>query len=190
MGITRGAVESFISGRIAAITEVNVRDIAEQFPLADRWLSVLGISHIFTTSIPPQHLPLAIQLIRKAEFALSAYSALGRELRILVDETPTWTPYYRALNYGESAISSLYQARHLAGKHFGLRLFEKDDGSPMHRLNSLYNVAKHQVAQQDEPMWLTNEGFACGAATLSYQEFEDILGGTAALAEAVANGGQ
>jgi hypothetical protein len=188
MGITRAAIEEFISIRITAISKVSARDISEQFPLADRWLSTLGISHIFTASIPPQHLHLAIQLIRKTEFALSAYSSVVRELTSLVAGPPTWTPYFRAVNHGESAISSLYQARHLAGKNFGLRLFEKDDGSPMQRLNSLYNAAKHQVAQVDEPMWLTEGGFECGSARLSYEEFEDILGGTAALADKIANG--
>jgi hypothetical protein len=189
MGITRGAIEAFISDRITAISSVNARDIAAQFPRADRWLSALGISHIFTASIPPEHLPLAIQLLRKTEFALIAYSSMRSELLRLVGGPATWTPYYRAVTHGESAISALYQARYLAGKHFGLRLFEKDDGSPMQRLNSLYNAGKHQVAQVDEPMWLTNAGFECAAAKLSYLEFEEILSGTAALADTIANGG-
>ena len=188
MGITRRAIEEFISSRISAISSVNAQDIAIQFPHADRWLSALGISHIFTASIPPEHLALAIQLIRKTEFALIAYSAMRGELTSLVNGPPTWTPYYRAVGHGESTISALYQARYLAGKHFGLRLFEKDDGSPMQRLNSLYNAGKHQVAQVDEPMWLTNAGFECAAAKLSYAEFEEILSGTAALANAIANG--
>jgi len=183
--MTRRAIETFLTQRVEAASKASPTDIALLFPQSDRWLSSLLLSHIFTLAVPAENLPLAIQFVRRAESALKAYSALCSAISQLSQEPKFWSPYFSALSQAEIATSSLYQARFLAAKKFGLKAFEKGDGSELQRLNELYNAIKHVPANDKDPVWLSETGIECTASKLSYSEFEEVLGRSAGLAQSI-----
>jgi hypothetical protein len=98
---------------------------------------------------------------------------------------PEWSPYYRALHHGEVTIAMLYQAYDLLRKKLKQDLFDPKDGSPLQRLNYIYNTSKHQPAEAQDPVWLSNDGFHAVDDKLLYSEFEDIARSFARLVEQI-----
>jgi hypothetical protein len=180
---TKNAVERFISARITKITECRLADLYAEFPNAKTWVSDFGLMVIFVNLPRKEKRAFALQFIRRVEMALSEYSSAREEIQDLISGNARWSPYYRALHHVEAAAALLYQAYNFSRKDLGQQLFVKNDGSPLQRLNSIYNESKHQLAKAGDPLWLSNEGIETKVARLDFSEFEDLARTCARIAE-------
>lgn len=183
MPFTKYAIETFISKRVTEITECRLCELSAEFPHANNWVSGFGLMIIFVNQPHAEHRPFALQFVRRVEMALFEYGRVREELRSLLSGDPRWSPYYRALHHAEAAASMLYQAYDLSRKKLGTKSFEPNDGSPLQRLNLVYTRSKHQPAEMEDPVWLSNDGIETPDAKLLYSEFEDLLRTFARMAE-------
>lgn len=181
MPFTQAATD-LISERIGELTKCGARDVAQEFPASRQWLSAFGLSVIFLNSPPEPTRPLALQIIRHIEMAFAEYTSAVQSLTELIEARSssngvkyTWSPYYRALYHFEAAIAQLYLTYDNGKKSLGQKYFEGGDGSFLDRLNSLYNTAKHVIADTEQPLWITDNGIRCEKNSVSFHEIEDQL---------------
>jgi len=185
MPLSKYAIDTFISSKIKELTECRLADLSAEFPNSKDWVSLFGLTVIVIKPLPEAARPFVIQFIRRTEMAFSEYARMKAELQYLLSG-PQWSPYYRALHHGEVATAMLYQAYDLTKKKFQLpRIFGPGDGSALQRLNCIYNTSKHQPAEAQDPVWLSNDGFHTAEAKLLYAEFEDLARSLARLVEQI-----
>ena len=151
-------------------------DLYAEFPDAKNWVSGFGLMVIFNNQPPAQGRPLALQLVRRVEMIFVEYSQARHQLLDLIAKSAgRWSPYFRALHHLEAALSLSYQAYHFAGKALDQRLFESKDNSPLYRLSRIYNTSKHQCAETDQPIWITNSGISIEDCSLTFFEIEELV---------------
>jgi hypothetical protein len=184
MPLSKYAIDTFISSKINDLTECRLADLSVEFPNSKNWVSRFGLTVIFVKPVPEAARPFVIQFIRRAEMATAEYGRMRLEIQYLLSG-PRWSPYYRALHHGEVAIAMLYQAYDLSRKKLKQELFDPKDGSPLQRLNDIYNTSKHQPAEAQDPVWLSNDGFRTAEAKLLYSEFEDLARSLARIVEQI-----
>ena len=183
MPFTRYAVETLISDKITKVTECNVGDLFAEFPEARNWVSRFGLMVIFVDQPREEVRPFALQFVRRTEMALTEYASAREELRSFVSRNGgVWSPYFRALYHFEAAVAQLYQVFDYSRKVLDTKLFDGSDGSPLSRLNLIYNTSKHQLAEADLPIWITNEGIESADSKLAFSEMEDLLRSAARIA--------
>lgn len=176
MPFTKHAVDTFISDKIGKVTECRVGDLYAEFPSAKDWVSGFGLMVIFVDQPREEIRPFAIQFVRRIEMAIAEYSRAREALQDLISGSRgRWSPYFRALYHFEAAIAQLYQAYDCSRKALKTALFVSKDGSPLDRLNNIYNTDKHKLAVQDQPVWLTNDGIETADAKLSFSELEELM---------------
>lgn len=108
--------------------------------------------------------------------AFSEYSRAREELQAFVSQNQgQWSLYFRALYHLEASLAQLYQAYDYSRKMMDTKLFDENDGSPIFRLNRIYNISKHQVAEDDQPLWITNAGIESKDFKLDFNEIEHML---------------
>ena len=183
MPFTKYAIETFISSRITELTECRLTDLLTEFPNSGSWVSGFGLMVIFVNQPPAVMRPFALQFVRRVEMAIAEYARMRVELLDLLSGNPRWSPYYRALHHGEMAATMLYQAYDLSRKKLKTQFFESDDGSPLQRLNLIYTASKHQVAEAEDPVWLSNKGMHTAQAKLLFVEFEALTRSLAQVAQ-------
>jgi hypothetical protein len=183
MPFTNYAIETFISARITELTDCRITDLGTEFPNASKWVSGFGLCVIFANQPPQETRAFALQFVRRVEMAIAEYVRMRAEIQDLLSGDPRWSPYYRALHHGEVAVSMLYQAYDLSRKKMNVQFFESNDGSPLQRLNLIYTTSKHQLAEGQDPLWLSNDGFHAEQGTLLYSEFEELARSCARVAE-------
>jgi len=176
MPFTKHAVEIFISDKITKVTECNVSNLYAEFPSAKDWISGFGLMVIFVNQPQAEMRPLALQFLRRVEMGLAEYSRAREELQDLVfGSRGRWSPYFRALYHFEAAISQIYQAYDYSRKALNTRYFDSNDGSPLDRLNRIYNISKHELAAQDQPVWISNRGIETAKVQITFSEIETLL---------------
>ena len=185
MPFTKYAVETFISSKVTGVTECRITDLSAEFPNSNNWVSGFGLMVIFVNQPPEVMRPFAIQFVRRTEMAIAEYMRMRAEVQDLISGNPRWSPYYRALHHGETAAAMLYQAYDHSRKKLKTQLFESNDGSSLQRLNLLYTTSKHQTADAQDPVWLSNEGFHTANVTLLFSEFEELARSCARVAESL-----
>ncbi len=174
MPLSQYAIDTFISSKIKELTECRLADLSAEFPNSKNWLSHFSLAVIFIKPLPAAARPFVIQLVRRTEMAIAEYARMRAELESLLSG-PQWPPYYRALHHGEAAVAMLDQTYDLLRKKVKLpNHFEKNDGSVWQRLRSIYNTSKHQPAEGQDPVWLSNDGFHTAKDELLYSEFESL----------------
>jgi hypothetical protein len=180
---TKYAIDTFISSKVTALSECRIADLAAEFPNSSRWVSGFGLMVMFVNMPPEAMRPFALQFVQRIEMVIAEYSRMRTEVQDLLSGNPRWSPYYRALHHGETSAALLYQAYDLSRNKLNTNLFESNDGSPLQRLNLIYNTSKHQLAEAQDPVWLSNEGFHTESACLLYSEFEELARSCARVAE-------
>jgi hypothetical protein len=180
---TKEAVETFVSDRVTKVTECNVADLRAELPSAQDWVSGFGLMVKFVNQPAPEWRPFALQFVRRSEMAVSEY-CLARDalLDLLSGSRGRWSPYFRALYHFEAAVSQLYQAFDFSRKVLKTTLFAKGDGSPLARLNRINNIIKHQVAAEEQPVWISNRGIETAEVTVLFSEMEDLIRSCARIA--------
>jgi hypothetical protein len=183
MPFTRHAVELFISDKITAISTCGAQAVASELPNSKNWIAGFGLS-VILNDYPPAHIrPFVIQFLRRISMAIAEHESMRQELVGLVTGDPQWSAYYRALHHAEQCCALVYQAYDYMRKVTATALFQSKDNSVLDRLNLLYNAAKHSVALERDPVWLTNEGLECNQARLTFRELETLIRDFATLAE-------
>lgn len=176
MGFTRHATDLFISEKIGQVTKCGATPISQDFPASVGWVSAFGHCVIFQNHPPTQIRQFALQFIRRVEMALAEYSRASECLSDLVTGGPgRWSPYFRALDHFEAAISQLYLAYDGARKKIGENYFAGGDGSDLDRLNKIYSASKHDIATAEQTLWITNDGVCAADASISFAELEELL---------------
>jgi hypothetical protein len=188
MPFTKSAVELFISARAAAITTCGAGDVKAMVPESTHWLSNFGLAVIFNDFPPTAMRPFVINFIRRVYAAFLEYDLARREvLNLVKDGNGRWSPYFAALTSFEVAVAQLYLALDSVRKLRNHDFFTTGDGSFEERLNLIYNASKHQLAETELPVWFTNEGLACGRATLTFTEIEDFMKKMAGVVKGLCN---
>ena len=188
MPFTKSAVELFISRKIAAITACNAGDVKSKEPESAHWLSNFGLAVIFNDFPPDAMRPFVINFIRRVYVAFIEYD-LGRDalLELVKDGNGRWSPYYVALTHFELAISQLYVALDSIRKLSGHDFFKTGDGSFEECLNQIYNAGKHELATNEVPLWLTNDGLESNHAKLTFEVIEDFMSKMAGVVKGMCN---
>ncbi len=183
MPFTKHAIETFISPKVTGLNECRITDLSAEFPASRDWVSGFGLMVILVNQPTEEMRPFALQFVRRTEMAIAEYTRMRAEVQDLISGNPRWSPYYRALYHGEVATAMLYQAYDLSRKKLKTQLFESNDGSPLQRLNLIYTTSKHQTADAQDPVWLSNEGFHTAKVALLFSEFEELARSCARVAE-------
>lgn len=189
MPLTSYAIETFVSAKITGLTESNLADMAKEYPDANSWLTSFVGNVIFRNHIQESDRPFLIQFIRKVEKSFDEYRLAKETLDQFVQEGNTgWSSYFKVLGHLESSIAQLYQAFDTARKKLNQNLFETDDGSSLDRLNKIYNTSRHQLAQDEQTVWVTNAGISTADHDLSFKEIEEMLRECASITQRVISG--
>jgi hypothetical protein len=176
MPFTKAAVEKFISEKATEVSLCGAADMLQQVPESKHWLSNFGLSVIFHDFPPEEMRPFAINFIRRINAAFVEYALARQEvLELVKDGHGRWSPYFRALNHFEVAIGQLYLAMDSVHKRANHKFFESGDGSFEENLNLIYNASKHQIAQNDLPVWFSNTGVHTSNSSLAFDEIEDYM---------------
>ncbi len=175
MGLTKYALDCFISERIANVTECNLSDLSKEYPGYEKWVTGFGMMVIFNNQPPEKFRPMALQFVRRAEMAFVEYASARKEIGNYIEKPSEWSLYFRALHHIETSLSMTYQALDYSRKATGKKFFEKHNDTPAYKLNLIYNTSKHQLAGEDQPLWITNEGLKTKETSLTYVDLEGIL---------------
>jgi hypothetical protein len=137
--------------------------------------------------------PFVFGMLRRAQMALVEYQN-GRSalLDFLSGSKERVSVYFRALYHFEIVVSLLYQAYDMTIKITNQKVFTKNDGSPIERLNRIYNVSKHLEpstipAGHIHAVWITNSGLAVSLATLTWLELAELVKDVGAAADAISS---
>jgi len=73
MHLTSFSLDNFVSQELSQLTECQAREVADEFPDNQSWLSTFVLSRIIWIPLPKDKAALAFALIRRAEGAVTDY---------------------------------------------------------------------------------------------------------------------
>lgn len=193
MPFTSYALDTFVAQDMSKLKECNAKAINESFEQSQHWLGNFVLNSTFRVHIPQEHKPFILTFLRRAEMALLEYERGRKALEEYVKGASNHiSRYFQALHHFEITINLLYQAYELVMKKLDIKLFTKNDSSPLERLNRVYNVIKHaELSSIPEgnlhPVWLRNEGVFVSTAYITFDELYDILIEIGNLADKLSN---
>jgi hypothetical protein len=193
MPLSNYALDNYVSQQIMQLTECNAIDLSQEFDQADSWIENFVLNSIFRTQVKQEYKPFIFAILRRAQMALVEYEngrmalqdyAGGNKNRISV--------YFRSLYHFEIAVNLTYQAHYFFMKITKKRLFNKNDGSQLERLNRINNVSKHLELSTIpnsylHAVWLSNEGLCISSANLKFEELADMVKDICKLADKLSN---
>jgi hypothetical protein len=202
MPFTNYALDKFFAQEISALSECNAPDLAEHLAEVEPLIDHFILNSIFTSPIKTEEKPYIFGIIRRVQMALVEYQN-GRTLLLLFlnDSKKNTSLYFQALSHFEIAVTQLYQAydfwRQLGKKRESkeTNLFKTGDGSPLQKLNRLYNVSKHLEPSTIPEgnlhhVWISNNGICASEVTMSFTELADLVKEYVAVANAFSNPNQ
>jgi hypothetical protein len=195
MPLSNYALDTFVSNNLSKLTEANAVPIGLDFPGHARWIATFVLNRIFQARVSEDRAALAFAMLRRAEAAVEDYDAGCAALSDFVGGEKSISTYFRCLRRFEGAVGATYQGFDFARHALATNLFEKGDGSPLQRLNEIYNVGRHQ-----EPLSLpggalhavriSNEGVHALSTSVAFKELRDLVGQLARIADSIARGGK
>ena len=201
MPLTNLALDKFVVQKISELSECDAPDLAEYWSDAQHWIHHFILNSIFRFPVEPKHKHYIFVIIRRAQMALFEYQNARIILLSYLDKNDEKNIdlYFLSLSYFEIVVTFLYQAYEFSLKYCKAinpaetkKLFEKDDGSPLERLNRIYNVSKHLQAstipeENLHAVWISNKGLCTSEATISWTELAEILKDIISIANALSN---
>jgi hypothetical protein len=179
-------LDHFVGPECSKFTKCDMPDIDEPSDLLGSYI----LSSLF---IADSMRALIIVLLRRHAQAVREYKAARSNVVGYIARLPVHAPslYFQATCHLEQSVSNLYQALE-ASQFIGHRLdpgwkrnsFDRHDGSPAQKLNSIYNATKHfenHLNHEVAPIWLVEEGVRCreflnnGAAQVITLLFTEML---------------
>jgi hypothetical protein len=202
MPFTTYGLDKFFAQEISALSECNAPDLGDHSAEVGDLIHNFILNSIFTSPIKTEEKPYIFGIIRRVQMALVEYQN-GRTLLLLyLNESKKNTSlYFQALSHFEIAVTQLYQAydfwRQLGKKRESkeTNLFKTGDGSPLQKLNRLYNVSKHLEPSTIPEgnlhhVWISNNGICASEVTMSFTELADLVKEYVAVANAFSNPNQ
>lgn len=171
--------------------------LAPEVPKLPDYFGSFFLNNIFTEQLPERTLSLTNVFLRRFVNAVQDYRNARKEMLRCVAALPCSNAmvraYMRALSYFEACVVNTnlaLKAHDTVGKLWDPnepRTFERGDGSPWQRLNTVYNALKHFDDNMAKgyvppdvftPMWLMADGIECagseGEAKLHFTELIDL----------------
>jgi len=191
--LTKLVFDKFISQGLSALTECNMPDVAGAHPSCQHWITDFILALAFVAELSDKNRAEYFAILRKAEIAYFEWNNAASALRQYLDPPKKVSRYFESLHHMEACISALSQAFNYIAAHTNARLYEADDGSPLQRLATIYNVSKHLElesfgADQIQAVWLNNEGVQVSRASLSYDEIAKLMDELGSHAERICKG--
>jgi len=187
MPFTNYGLDKFVAQEISALSECKAPDLAEHFAEVEHWIPNFILNSIFRVPIEAKYKPYIFLIIRRVQMALVEYQN-GRSVLLLYlnGSKENISLYFQALSHFEIAVTLLYQAYEFLRKlgetieSKKMNLFNKGDGSPLEKLNRIYNISKHLQASTIpegnlHAVWISNKGICTSEVTMSFVELADIL---------------
>jgi len=185
MPLSKYSMDTFIAPRLSELTKVGAPDLHSCTKEYGNWVDNFVLNTIFRVRIIERDRQLIMHFLRKVEGAFQEY----HEGRIFLENyiknrNKAISSYFHSLRHFEVAMSLAYQAFDTIRTMIQEKLFAKEDGSSLQRLNRLQNLSKHaneELSRSDISgefnisIWLTNEGIECHDTTLSFSEFSLLL---------------
>jgi hypothetical protein len=179
--MTNFALDRFVAQELSQLTECNALDLSAKFNHAEQWITRFITISMQTPNLDQNKRQYGFLIIKRASMALEEYN-LGRAalLDYTQGEPEKVTLYFRALSHFEIAASLLYQTYDIVRNVWVDRPFESNDGSPLDRLNKIYNASKHRGPSEIpnkhlHAVWITNDGLADKEVTLLWTELAEIF---------------
>lgn len=194
MGLSNYARDTFVAPRLSELTVVGAPDLRNK---AKGWVNNFIVTTIMKLGKEFRPRQLILHTLRKVEGAFQEYEE-GREfLEGYVNNRAEISSYFHALRHFETAALLAFHAYATIRTMISEKLFTRDDGSPLQRLNSLQNISKHANKDLNKcnfpegltvPIWLTNTGLECHDKTeLSFSELAELMTDLAKYAEMISN---
>ena len=197
MPLSKYSMDTFIAPRLSELTKVGAPDLHSCTKEYGNWVDNFVLNTIFRVRIIERDRQLIMHFLKKVEGAFQEY----HEGRIFLENyiknrNKAISSYFHSLRHFEVAMSLAYQAFDTIRTMIQEKLFAKEDGSSLQRLNRLQNLSKHaneELSRSDISgefnisIWLTNEGIECHDTTLSFSEFSLLLIELANSAEVISN---
>lgn len=181
MPLSNYALDKFVSQHLTQFTACDAPSLSRELAQAEHWVNNFILHSIFKVSVPAESKPYIFAILRRTQMAMSEYEA-GRveALRYISGDTNRVSIYFRALYHFELVTQILYQAYDYIHQVTEGKLFNKGDGSPIQRLNRIYNVSKHLEHSSIPPgyihaVWLSNQGVNVSDAMLEWSELATLV---------------
>jgi len=190
-------MDTFIAPRLSELTKAIAPDLHSCTKEYGNWVINFILNTIFRVRIIERNRQLIMYFLRKVEGAFQEYHE-GRYFleNYIKNRNKAISSYFHSLRHFEAAMSLAYQAFETIRTMIEEKLFTKENGTPLQRLNRLQNLSKHankEISRSDFSgefnisIWLTNEGIESHDTALSFSEFSLLLIDLAKLAEVISN---
>ena len=197
MVLSKYSMDTFIAPRLSELTKAIAPDLHSCTKEYGNWVINFILNTIFRVRIIERNRQLIMYFLRKVEGAFQEYHE-GRYFleNYVKNRNKAISSYFHSLRHFEVAMSLAYQAFETIRTMIKEKLFTKENGTPLQRLNRLQNLSKHanmELSRSDFSgefnisIWLTNEGIESHDTTLSFSEFSLLLIDLAKLAEVISN---
>lgn len=197
MVLSKYSMDTFIAPRLSELTKAIAPDLHSCTKEYGNWVINFILNTIFRVRIIERNRQLIMYFLRKVEGAFQEYHE-GRYFleNYIKNRNKAISSYFHSLRHFEAAMSLAYQAFETIRTMIEEKLFTKENGTPLQRLNRLQNLSKHtnkEISRSDFSgefnisIWLTNEGIESHDTTLSFSEFSLLLIDLAKLAEVISN---
>lgn len=187
MPFTKFGLDTLVAQDISTLSQCNAPDLSRYLAEANDWIPHFILNSTFRVPIDAKYKPFFFGIIRRVLMALIEYQN-GRTILLLFlsGNKEDISLYFYALSYFEISVTLLYQAYEFLGKlvkaYTGVetKLFNKKDGSPLERLNRIYNISKHlessTIAEGHlHHVWISNDGICTKENIISFTELADIM---------------
>src|SRR3972149_3527929 len=193
MHLTSFSLDNFVSQELLQLTECQAREVADEFPDNQSWLSTFVLSRIIWIPLPKDKAALAFALIRRAEGAVTDYEEARKLLTNFISSDKNISLYFRYLRRFEEAVAMVYQALDFARNALNIKIFEQGDGSTYERLNLIYNKSRHSnperlPAGHLHAVWIKNEGLFADGTHLTFDELHDLVRDVGRIADKLSKG--
>lgn len=193
MNASNYLLDNFIAQGMSKLTECRAEPVATHFGNRSGWFGQFTLNSTFGGNIPHARRAMGLSLIHRAIGAIEEFDDGVQALTEFLSVDRGKYQYFRALRKFEASMALLYQALDLARKAINKDLFDRNDGSPFQRLNTIYNTGRHrgpheQPEGQPVVVYLANEGLRTAEASLSFAELQEMLLDLARTAERIAQG--
>lgn len=178
------ALDRFVGTKLSEFAAAEIEDMSNFDPEQGSWVDNSILNNAFRGEHRYPYRQHAFALLRRAEVSFREYELARSQTECYLRGGRSVSQYFIALSHWENVLASSYVCCMSFQKFARLGkfdLFEPKDGSPLQRLNALYNLSKHAVDSQYPPestlaLWLDNTGLSSLDDRLDYAEISgDIL---------------
>ena len=180
------ALNRYIAPKLADLERNLAPEVISQFDQAKYWVGNFIFNSILRVQVKEPWRKYIFNFLRCVQTALHEYECGRGSLdEYLAGRREAISRYFMTVLHFETSVAHAYQA-YMLGRNIleKDKLFTKGDGSPLERLNRIYNHTKHYESviaagqlpdDATIPLWITNDSLECSEVSLSFDEFAYLL---------------